>query len=90
MFAIVQTPQLPGYIVFLSLILMITTGDNMKGARKLLYLAIFLLAAPGLSGCWLLAAGGAGAYGGYKMKEEGYTLQNPVTKEKRSDQQEKD
>ncbi|WP_256210466.1 hypothetical protein [Nitrosospira multiformis] len=90
MFAIVQTPQLPGYIVFLSLILMTTTGDNMKGARKLLYLAIFLLAAPGLSGCWLLAAGGAGAYGGYKMKEEGYTLQNPVTKEKRSDQQEKD
>ena len=89
MFAIVQTPQLPGYIVFLSLILMIPTGDNMKGARKLLYLAIFLLAAPGLSGCWLLAAGGAGAYGGYKMKEEGYTLQNPVTKEKRSDRQEK-
>jgi hypothetical protein len=89
MFAIVQTPQLPGYIVFLSLILMTTTGDNMKGARKLLYLAIFLLA-PSLSGCWLLAAGGAGAYGGYKMKEEGYTLQNPVTKEKRSDQQEKD
>ncbi|HEU4853800.1 MAG TPA: hypothetical protein VFS89_00745, partial [Nitrosospira sp.] len=73
-----------------SLILMITTGDNMKGARKLLYLAIFLLAASSLSGCWLLAAGGAGAYGGYKMKEEGYTLQNPVTKEKRSDQQEKD
>jgi len=68
---------------------MITTGDNMKGARKLLYLAIFLLA-PSLSGCWLLAAGGAGAYGGYKMKEEGYTLKNPVTKEKRSDQQEKD
>jgi hypothetical protein len=90
MFAIVQTSHLPGYIVFLSLILMTTTGDNMKGARKLLYLAIFLLAAPGLSGCWLLAAGGAGAYGGYKMKEEGYTLQNPVTKEKRSDQQEKD
>ena len=77
-------------MVFLSLILMIPTGDNMKGARKLLYLAIFLFAAPGLSGCWLLAAGGAGAYGGYKMKEEGYTLQNPVTKEKRSDQQEKD
>ncbi|HKX52289.1 MAG TPA: hypothetical protein VJM47_00675 [Nitrosospira sp.] len=90
MFAIVQTSQLSGYIVFLSLISMITTGDNMKRVRKLLYLAIFLSAAPGLSGCWLLAAGGAGAYGGYKMKEEGYTLQNPVTKEKRSDQQEKD
>ncbi|WP_256377061.1 hypothetical protein [Nitrosospira multiformis] len=54
----------------------------MKRVRKLFYLAIFLLAAPALSGCLLLAAGGAGAYGGYKMKEEGYTVQNPVTKEK--------
>lgn len=41
-----------------------------------------MLVIPALSGCWLLAAGGAGAYGGYKAKEEGYTLQNPVTKEK--------
>lgn len=90
MFVTVQTSQLPGYIVFFSLISMITTGDSMKIVPKLLYLAIFLLAAPNLSGCWLLVAGGAGAYGGYKMKEEGYTLQNPVTKEKRSDQQEKD
>ena len=37
---------------------------------------------PLLSGCWTMAAAGAGAYGGYKMKEEGYTVQNPVTKEK--------
>ncbi|SEG18057.1 hypothetical protein [Nitrosomonas ureae] len=37
-----------------------------------------------LSGCWTLAAVGAGAYGGYKMKEHGYTLQNPITKEKKS------
>ena len=58
----------------------------MKRVRKLFYLAIFLLAAPALSGCLLLAAGGAGAYGGYKMKEEGYTVQNPVTKEKGSTQ----
>jgi len=29
-----------------------------------------------------VAAGGAGAYGGYKMKEKGYTLQNPIAKEK--------
>ena len=35
-----------------------------------------------MSGCWLLAVGGAGAYGGYKAKEEGYTLRNPVVKEK--------
>ena len=51
-------------------------------ARKLLNIGILMLIIPGLSGCWLLAAGGAGAYGGYKAKEEGYTLQNPVTKEK--------
>lgn len=37
-----------------------------------------------LSGCWTLVAAGAGAYGGYKMKENGYTLQNPITKEKKS------
>lgn len=54
----------------------------MRKAKKILCLGIILAMTPGLSGCWLLAAGGAGAYGGYKMKEEGYTLQNPVTKEK--------
>ncbi len=89
MFAIVQTSQLPGHIIFLFLISMITTGDSVKRVRKLLHFAILLLIAPTLSGCLLLAAGGAGAYGGYKMKEEGYTVQNPVTKEKSSNQQEK-
>lgn len=54
----------------------------MKKVRTWLYVGIVLVMAPGLSGCWLLAAGGAGAYGGYKMKEEGYTVQNPITKEK--------
>lgn len=44
--------------------------------------SIFAVIVPLLSGCWTIAAAGAGAYGGYKMKEEGYTLQNPVTKEK--------
>lgn len=58
----------------------------MKRVWKLFYLAIFLFAVPALPGCLLLAAGGAGAYGGYKMKEEGYTVQNPVTKEKSSNQ----
>jgi len=51
-------------------------------ARFFVYLATLLLITPALSGCWLIAAGGAGAYGGYKAKEEGYTLRNPVTKEK--------
>lgn len=56
-------------------------ADCGGGMKKLIRAGILLLAIPGLSGCWLLAAGGAGAYGGYKMKEEGYTLQNPVKKE---------
>ena len=47
-----------------------------------LRLLVFVTLMPLLSGCWLAAAAGAGAYGGYKAKEEGYTLQNPVTKKK--------
>lgn len=54
----------------------------MRKAQRVLCLGIILITTLSLSGCWLLAAGGAGAYGGYKMKEEGYTLKNPVTKEK--------
>ena len=50
-------------------------------ARTLLYLVTLLLTVPMLSGCWLLAAAGVGAYGGYKANEEGYTLQNPIKKE---------
>jgi hypothetical protein len=48
-------------------------------ARFFVYLGMLLLT-PALSGCWLLAAGGAGAYGGYKAKQEGYELRSPVTK----------
>ena len=59
-------------------------------AKTLLCLGMLVLVTPALSGCWLLAAGGAGAYGGYKAKEEGYTLRNPVQKERPSEQQEKD
>ena len=50
---------------------------------KILHYVAVLLVVPVLSGCWLLAVGGAGAYGGYKAKEEGYGLQNPITKEKK-------
>jgi len=49
--------------------------------KKWMGLAALLLVVPVISGCWLLAAGGAGAYGGYPMKEEDYTVQNPVKKE---------
>lgn len=50
--------------------------------KQILSVVAFLMLLPLLSGCWTLVAAGAGAYGGYKMKENGYTLQNPITKEK--------
>jgi len=52
--------------------------------KRIIRLSLLLAMIPALSGCWYLAAAGAGAYGGYKMKENGYTVQNPVTKEKKS------
>lgn len=51
---------------------------------KLMRCLVTLLVLPLMSGCWLLAAGGAGAYGGYKAKQEGYGLQSPITKENKS------
>ncbi|MDV6348040.1 hypothetical protein R2083_10995 [Nitrosomonas sp. Is35] len=56
---------------------------------SLLHYLLILLMIPMLSGCWLLAAGGAGAYGGYKAKEAGYGVQNPVTKDKKTEDQKK-
>ncbi len=49
--------------------------------RRLVACVVLLLVIPALSGCWYAAAAGAGAYGGYKAKESGYSLQNPVTKD---------
>lgn len=43
--------------------------------------AVLFFVFPVLSGCWYAAAAGAGAYGGYKAKEAGYSVQNPVTKD---------
>lgn len=48
--------------------------------RRIVAGIALLLLLPFLSGCWYAAAAGAGAYVGYKAKEEGYGLQNPVTK----------
>lgn len=52
--------------------------------KHVVRLLVLLTMLPALSGCWYLVAGGAGAYGGYKMKEKGYTLQNPIAKEKKT------
>ncbi|MCP5274100.1 MAG: hypothetical protein H6936_04460 [Burkholderiales bacterium] len=56
----------------------------MKG-KQLMRLSVLIMLLPLLSGCWMAAAAGAGAYGGYKMKEKGYTVQSPITKKKESE-----
>ncbi|HPL64323.1 MAG: hypothetical protein PHG91_04670 [Syntrophales bacterium] len=48
---------------------------------KSISLLILIIAVPALSGCWYAAAAGAGAYGGYKAKEKGYSVQSPVKKD---------
>ncbi|MDR4516061.1 MAG: hypothetical protein MRK00_01500 [Nitrosomonas sp.] len=53
--------------------------------KQLMRLSVLIMLLPLLSGCWMAAAAGAGAYGGYKMKEKGYTVQSPITKKKESE-----
>lgn len=59
-------------------------------ASKLLNVGILMLVIPTLSGYWMLAAGGAGAYGGTRRKKKGTHLQNSVTKEKSASDPKKD
>ena len=49
--------------------------------RRLLGFALMLFFLASVTGCWYAAAAGAGAYGGYKAKESGYSVQSPVTKD---------
>lgn len=58
--------------------------------KRLAVYIILILLVPALSGCWYAAAAGAGAYGGYKMKEKGYKTQSPITKEKQDNEKDKD
>jgi hypothetical protein len=58
---------------------------NRKMKRLIMYLLLALMI-PALSGCWYAAAAGAGAYGGYKLKEKGYKTQSPITKEKQENE----
>jgi hypothetical protein len=56
--------------------------------KRILAGILLILMVPGLSGCWYAAAAGAGIYAGFKAKEKGYGLQNPVTREKKTQDQE--
>jgi len=53
--------------------------------KHLFSLSVLFAVLPFLTGCWMAVAAGAGAYGGYKMKEKGYTVQSPITKTKNSE-----
>jgi hypothetical protein len=52
----------------------------MKLKRIAAYFVLALMA-PALSGCWYAAAAGAGAAGGYILRDKGYEVQSPVEKE---------
>ena len=52
----------------------------MKLKRTVLYLVLVLMA-PAFSGCWYAAAAGAGAVGGYVLRDKGYKAQSPIEKE---------
>lgn len=56
--------------------------------KRILAGILLLVMVPGLSGCWYAAAAGAGIYAGYKAHEKGYGLQNPVTHEQKTPDQE--
>ncbi len=57
---------------------------NKSIIKHLLILAIAAaLALPSL-GCGYLIAGGAGAAGGYILRDEGYKVQSPVTKDEKA------
>jgi hypothetical protein len=49
-----------------------------------------LLMFPALSGCWYVAAAGAGAAVTYYAVDKGYKVQSPVTHETPKDQQNKE
>jgi len=54
--------------------------------RRVIVYALLALIVPALSGCWYAAAAGAGAAGGYILRDKGYKIQSPVEKERTKDQ----
>jgi len=56
--------------------------------KKVFRLILLVLAFPALSGCWYVAAAGAGAAVTYYAVDKGYKVQTPVTHETPKKQQE--
>lgn len=57
---------------------------------RIFRLMILVLLLPALSGCWYVAAAGAGAAIGYYAHKEGYRAQTPVTYKTPQEQQDKE
>jgi hypothetical protein len=55
--------------------------------KRIFKLTLLLLTFPFLSGCWYVAAAGAGAAVTYYAVEKGYKVQSPVTHETPKDHQ---
>ena len=58
--------------------------------KRVLRLMLLILLLPGLSGCWYVAAAGAGAAITYVAVQEGYKVQSPVTHDVSKQQQDKE
>ena len=56
--------------------------------KKVFKLILLVLAFPALSGCWYVAAAGAGAAVTYYAVDKGYKVQTPVTHETPKKEQE--
>ena len=48
--------------------------------KRAIIIVLLLLLTGTFSGCAYLVVGGAAAFGGYKLKEKGYKVQSPVSK----------
>ncbi len=57
--------------------------------KTFLRLVLLVAAFPALSGCWYVAAAGAGAAVTYIAVENGYKAQSPITHEVHNKQQDK-
>jgi len=58
--------------------------------KRIFSLMLLLALFPALSGCWDVAAAGAGAAITYYAVEKGYKVQSPVTHESPKQQQDKE
>jgi len=57
--------------------------------KIIIYAVLLLFMAMGTSSCGYLIVAGAGAAGGYMLKDKGYKVQSPVKKEKQEEKDQK-